>query len=72
MGMNLLLGQVFVFIGCCCDCVKLFVWDWYGFWVLYKWLECGCFIDLVCLVGNGIVMSELVVWFEGIDLSWVW
>lgn len=69
MGMNPLSGQVFVFIGRRRDRAKLLVWDRHGFWVLYKRLERGRFSDPARLAGNGIAMSELVAWLEGIDLS---
>lgn len=69
MGMNPLSGQVFVFIGRRRDRAKLLVWDRHGFWVLYKRLERGRFTDPARLAGNGIAMSELVAWLEGIDLS---
>jgi transposase len=69
MGMNPLSGQVFVFIGRRRDRAKLLVWDRHGFWVLYKRLERGRFTDLARLAGNGIAMSELVAWLEGIDLT---
>nr|WP_255763786.1 IS66 family insertion sequence element accessory protein TnpB [Pelomonas sp. P7] len=69
MGMNPLSGQVFVFIGRRRDRAKLLVWDRHGFWVLYKRLERGRFTDPARLAANGIAMSELVAWLEGIDLS---
>ena len=69
MGMNPLSGQVFVFIGRRRDRAKLLVWDRHGFWVLYKRLERGRFSDPARLAGNGIAMSELVAWLDGIDLS---
>lgn len=69
MGMNPMSGQVFVFIGRRRDRAKLLVWDRHGFWVLYKRLERGRFTDPARLADNGIAMSELVAWLEGIDLS---
>ncbi len=69
MGMNPLSGQVFVFIGRRRDRAKLLVWDRHGFWVLYKRLERGRFMDPARLQGGGIAMSELVAWLDGIDLS---
>jgi transposase len=69
MGMNPLSGQVFVFIGRRRDRAKLLVWDRHGFWVLYKRLERGRFTDPARLAGNGMAMSELLAWLEGIDLS---
>lgn len=69
MGMNPLSGQVFVFIGRRRDRAKLLVRDRHGFWVLYKRLERGRFTDPARLAGNGMAMSELLAWLEGIDLS---
>ena len=69
MGMNPLSGQVFVFIGRRRDRAKLLVWDRHGFWVLYKRLERGRFTDPARLAAEGIAMSELVAWLDGIDLS---
>ena len=69
MGLNPLSGHVFVFIARRRDKAKLLVWDRHGFWVLYKRLERGRFADPARLAGNGIAMSELVAWLEGIDLS---
>nr|WP_297358075.1 IS66 family insertion sequence element accessory protein TnpB [uncultured Caldimonas sp.] len=69
MGMNPLSGQVFVFIGRRRDKAKLLVWDRHGFWVLYKRLEAGRFTDPARLGADGIAMSELIAWLEGIDLS---
>jgi transposase len=68
-GMNPLSGQVFVFIGRRRDKAKLLVWDRHGFWVLYKRLEAGRFTDPARLGADGIAMSELIAWLEGIDLS---
>jgi transposase len=69
MGMNPLSGQVFVFIGRRRDRAKLLVWDRHGFWVLYKRLERGRFTDPARLGAEGIAMSELIAWLDGIDLS---
>jgi transposase len=69
MGLNPLSGHVFVFIARRRDKAKLLVWDRHGFWVLYKRLERGRFADPARLAGNGIAMSELVAWLDGIDLS---
>ena len=69
MGMNPLSGQVFVFIGRRRDKAKLLVWDRHGFWVLYKRLERGRFTDPARLSGDGLAMSELLAWLDGIDLS---
>ena len=69
LGMNPLSGQVFVFIGRRRDKAKLLVWDRHGFWVLYKRLEAGRFTDPARLGCEGIAMSELIAWLEGIDLS---
>jgi len=69
MGKNPLSGQVFVFIGRRRDKAKLLVWDRHGFWVLYKRLEAGRFTDPARLGHDGIAMSELIAWLEGIDLS---
>jgi transposase len=69
LGMNPLSGQVFVFIGRRRDKAKLLVWDRHGFWVLYKRLEAGRFTDPSRLGRDGIAMSELIAWLDGIDLS---
>jgi len=69
MGKDPLSGQVFVFIGRRRDKAKLLVWDRHGFWVLYKRLEAGRFTDPARLGHDGIAMSELIAWLEGIDLS---
>jgi transposase len=69
MGMNPLSGQVFVFIGRRRDKAKLLVWDRHGFWVLYKRLERGRFTDPARLSAEGLAMSELLAWLDGIDLS---
>jgi len=37
--------------------------------VLYKRLEAGRFTDPARLGHDGIAMSELIAWLEGIDLS---
>lgn len=68
MGMNPMSGQVFVFIGRQRDKAKLLVWDRHGFWVLYKRLERGRFTDPARLSGDGLAMSELMAWLDGIDL----
>ena len=69
MGMNPLSGHVFVFIGRRRDKAKLLVWDRHGFWVLYKRLERGRFTDPARLSSEGLAMSELLAWLDGIDLS---
>lgn len=68
MGMNPMSGQVFVFIGRQRDKAKLLIWDRHGFWVLYKRLERGRFTDPARLSGDGLAMSELMAWLDGIDL----
>ncbi len=62
-------GRVFVFLGKRRDKVRLLVWDRNGFWLLYKRLEKGCFLQPDALVREGISMAELTAWLEGIDLS---
>ena len=69
MGLSPLSGHVFVFIARRRDKAKLLVWDRHGFWVLYKRLERGRFTDPARLSGDGLAMSELLAWLDGIDLS---
>ena len=69
LGRDPLSGEVFVFIGSRRDRIKLLLYESGGYVLWYKRLERGRFADPARLAGNGIAMSELVAWLDGIDLS---
>jgi len=62
-------GHVFVFVGRSRDKVKLLVYDRTGFWLMYKRLERGRFTDPARLAKDGMAMTELMSWIDGIDVS---
>ena len=62
-------NALFLFCGRRTDRFKALYWDSDGFLLLYKRLERGRFTDPARLSGDGLAMSELLAWLDGIDLS---
>lgn len=69
LGQDPLSGHLFVFVSKSRTKVKLLWWDRNGFCLWYKRLERGRFPSVASLSTNGLALSELGLWLEGIDLA---
>lgn len=72
--LNLLSGDIFIFINRRCDRIKLLMWDVTGFALYYKQLEQGTF-EKPLFVDNHqrveLTWSDLVMLLEGIEIKQV-
>jgi transposase len=62
-------GHLFVFVSKSRTKVKILWWDRNGFCLWYKRVERGRFPAIDTLGTQGLALSELSLWLEGIDLS---
>ena len=64
-----LCGELFVFVSRRRDRVKILYWDRHGFALWYKRLERGRYPHVAWLAEDGVSLSELSLWLEGVDLA---